>query len=70
MEMTVSQYMFDYLTGFGYALDNMESALSSGDAEQYLQGNAVLQRQLGKKANFDSLDDFETLMASDTPLKM
>ncbi len=70
MELAVSQYMFDHLMSFGYVLDNMESALSSGDAEQYLQGNAALQRQLGRKTDFDSLDDFEMLMASDTPLKL
>ena len=62
--------MYERLYGFGHALDVMDDAVRSNDAEQFVQGNALLQEQLGRKADFSTLDDFEELMASDTPLKM
>lgn len=70
MEQAVSCYMYERLYGFGHALDVMDDAVRSNDAEQFVQGNALLQEQLGRKADFSTLDDFEELMASDTPLKM
>ena len=70
MELVVSQYMYERLYGFGQALDTIEAAARSGDAQSYVQGNASLQKQLGHKAAFETLDDFDDLMASDAPLKL
>ena len=70
MELVVSQYMYERLYGFGQALDTIEAAASSGDVQSYVQGNASLQKQLGHKAAFETLDDFDDLMASDAPLKL
>lgn len=70
MELVISQYMYDHLYGFGQALDTIEAAARSGDAQSYVQGNASLQKQLGHKAVFETLDDFDDLMASDAPLKL
>lgn len=70
MELVVSQYMYERLYGFGQSLDTMEAAARSGDAQSYVKANADLQKQLGHKAAFETLDDFDDLMASDAPLKL
>lgn len=70
MELVVGQYMYEHLYGFGQSLDTMEAAAQSGDAQSYVQANANLQKQLGHKAAFEALDDFDDLMASDAPLKL
>ncbi len=70
MELVVNQYMFDYLSGFGKALDTMNEALAEGDSEKYLQGNAAIQNQLSRQAEFETQDEFDDLMASDKPLKL
>lgn len=70
MELVVSQYMYERLYGFGQSLDTMEAAARSGDAQSYVQANANLQIQLGHKAAFETLDDFDDLMVSDAPLKL
>lgn len=70
MELVVSQYMYDHLYGFGQALDTMETAARSGDVQNYIQANTTLQKQLGHKAAFETLDDFNDLMSSDAPLKL
>ena len=70
MELVVSQYMYERLYGFGQSLDTMEAAARSGDAQSYVQANANLQKQLGHKAAFETLDDFDDLMVSDAPLKL
>ena len=70
MELAVSQYMYDCMYGFGQSLDRMEAAAQSGDAQGYVQANANLQKQLDRKATFETLDDFDDWMASDVPLKL
>ncbi len=70
MELVVNQYMFNYLSGFGKALDTMNEALVEGDSEKYLQGNATIQNQLGRQAEFETQNEFDDLMASDKPLKL
>ena len=70
MELVVSQYMYERLYGFGQTLDAIETAARSGDAQSYVQANSNLQKQLGHKAAFETLDDFDDLMASDAPLKL
>ena len=70
MELVVNQYMYDYLSGLGKALDTMAEALAEGDSEKYLQGNATIQNQLGKQVVFETQNEFDDLMALDTPLKL
>lgn len=70
MELVVSQYMYERLYGFGQALDTIEAAARSGNVQSYVQGNANLQKQLGHKPVFETLSDFDDLMASDAPLKL
>lgn len=70
MELVVSQYMYERLYGFGQALDMIEAAARSGNVQSYVRGNASLQKQLGHKVAFETLDDFDDLMASDAPLKL
>ena len=47
-----------------------KEALAEGDSEKYLQGNAAIQSQLGKQAEFETQNEFDDLMALDTPLKL
>ena len=70
MELAVSQYMYERLYGFGQTLDTIEAAARYGDVQNYVQGNANLQKQLGHKPVFETLSDFDDLMASDAPLKL
>ena len=70
MELAINQYMYDYLSGFGKALDTMTEALAEGDSERYLQGNAAIQNQLGRQAEFQTQNEFDDLMAMDAPLKL
>jgi hypothetical protein len=70
MELVVSEYMYERLYGFGQALDTIEIAARSGDAQSYVQANANLQKQLGHEPVFETLSDFDELMASDAPLKL
>ena len=70
MELVVSEYMYERLYGFGQTLDTIEIAARSGDAQNYVQANANLQKQLGHEPVFETLSDFDELMASDAPLKL
>lgn len=70
MELVVGKYMYERLFGFGQTLDTIESSAKSGDAQSYVQSNANLQKQLGHKPAFETLSDFDDLMASDSPLKL
>ena len=70
MALVVDQYMYDYLSGLGQALDTMTEALAEGDSERYLQGNAAIQNQLGRQAEFQTQNEFDDLMAMDAPLKL
>lgn len=70
MELAINQYMYDYLSGFGKALDTMTEALAEGDSEKYLQSNAAIQNQLGRQAEFQTQNEFDDLMAMDAPLKL
>ena len=47
-----------------------KEALAEGDSEKYLQGNAAIQSQLGKQAEFETQNEFDDLMALDAPLKL
>lgn len=70
MEVVVNQYMCDYLSNLGQALDTMSEAFAEGDSEKYLRGNVAVQHQLGRQAEFETQTEFEDLMASKKPLKL
>lgn len=70
MERAVSGYLYEHLTAFDRALETMDAAIRENDADGFIQGNVMLQKQLGKTAAFGSVEEFDELMALDAPLKL
>lgn len=70
MELVVSEYMVEHLTVFGEGLDMMDSALESDDTDKFIQGNNMIQKELGRDSSFSSQDEFDGLMLSDGDFKL
>lgn len=68
LEEKVSQYLAEDIEAFICGFDFMNQGISSGDSALVIKGNVVIQRVLGREAQFTSQKEFDDLMESDIPL--
>ena len=67
LEMTnsVEQYLESYLVAFGKGFDLMDEGIAENDSGKYIQGNVIIQKQLGYDTQFETGEEFDGLMDSD-----
>ena len=70
MEAAVEQYMTQRLRTLAGNTNRMEYAFAENDADAFLSGSALIQKQLGRNETISSCDQFDTVMLSDEPLKL
>lgn len=61
----VDAYLVERLEAFYEGLDMMDQGLATGDSNLVIGGNVVIQRVLGREAQFTDQDEFDELMESD-----
>ena len=48
--------------------DQMHQGLNAGDSDLVIHGNVTIQRVLGREPQFTNQEEFDALMASETPI--
>jgi hypothetical protein len=62
LEKQVSMYLTDHLVAFHAAFDGIKNALQIGDVDGFIAGANSITRKLGGEPQFETFDEFETLM--------
>ena len=70
MEECISQYLIDGITIFHDAFDSLKSSLEIGDVDGFITGANTITAALGKEVQFNTLDEFESLMNGSIALKL
>lgn len=70
MEQTVSDYLYDRMTVFISAFENMDRAITENDIEQFILGNSMIQKELSGQAVFNSFTEFDEMMLCDDAIKL
>ena len=70
LEAEIDRYLAEDLEQFILGFNDMEEALISGDSDRFISGNVVIQRVLGKEAQFTNQNEFDALMDSDQDFKL
>lgn len=68
MEQIVSDYLYNKMTLFANAFDTMDRAITENDIDSFIMGNNSIQNELGKKALFSDMQEFDDLMLSDAEI--
>lgn len=68
MEEQVSRYLSDHKRAFESCFRALDSAILKDDVDGFIRGNCELQMILGRKPQFDSFDEFDRQMKSDSPM--
>ena len=68
LEEKVSNYLAEDIEAFMQGFDYMDQGIASGDSNLVIKGNVVIQKALGRKAQFENQEEFDDLMLSDIPL--
>ncbi len=68
LEEKISGYLTEDLEAFAEGFDFINQGLASGDSDQVIKGNVVIQRVLGREPQFTNQQEFDDLMESETPL--
>ena len=70
MDRAVEQYLTDHLEVISSGFQAMDESILAGDTAGVLAGNAAIQEVLGRKAQFQTQDEFDDLMLSDAAFKL
>ena len=70
MDRAVEQYLTDHLEVISSGFQAMDESILAGDTAGVLSGNAAIQEVLGRKAQFQTQDEFDDLMLSDAAFKL
>lgn len=68
LEEKVSNYLAEDIEAFIQGFDYMDQGIASGDSNLVIKGNVIIQKVLGRKAQFENQEEFDDLMLSDIPL--
>lgn len=68
LEEKVSDYLAEDIEAFMQGFDYMDQGIASGDSNLVIKGNVIIQKVLGRKAQFENQEEFDNLMLSDIPL--
>ena len=66
----LAEFITADLETFLQGVDLIDKGLAAKDSDLILQGNVIIQRKLGKEAQFSSQKEFDALMDSDIPLNL
>jgi hypothetical protein len=69
-EQLVSQYMIDHIVTFHKAFDDIKAALEIGDIDGFIAGTNTISRKLGKTPQFETFNEFDTLMKRGNTFKL
>ncbi|MBR3158024.1 MAG: hypothetical protein IKF14_02860 [Atopobiaceae bacterium] len=65
LQGNLDKYLTEHLTTFFEAFDIMDEGLKKGDSNLVIQGNVIIQRELGREVQFTNQEEFDELMFSD-----
>ena len=68
LEEKVSDYLAEDIEAFLTGFDQMHQGLNAGDSDLVIHGNVTIQRVLGREPQFTNQEEFDALMASETPI--
>ena len=68
LEEKVSDYLAEDIEAFLTGFDQMYQGLNAGDSDLVIHGNVTIQRVLGREPQFTNQEEFDALMASETPI--
>ena len=69
LEQVVSEYLAEDISAFLEGFEYMNEGIASGDSGLVIKGNVIIQRVLGREAQFTNQEEFDELMESDVPLQ-
>jgi phage tail tape-measure protein len=69
-EKLVSKYMIDHIMIFHKAFDDIKEALAIGDIDGFIAGTNTITRKLGKTPQFETFNEFDTLMQNGSTFKL
>lgn len=67
LEETVSNYLAEDIETFIEGFDYMKEGLASGNSDQVIKGNVIIQKVLGREPQFNTQEEFDELMETDIP---
>ncbi len=70
MEQIVSRYMIDHIETFHNSFDTIKQSLELGDIDGFITGTNAISKKLGKKVQFDTFNEFNSLMENHVALKL
>ena len=70
MEKYISEYLIDYITTFNDAFDKMNSAIGLNNIDDFISGANSITEKLNGNVKFTNYNEFESLMNSDSVLKI
>lgn len=69
VQETINRYMSHHMEMFTSAFEGIKDALEVGDIDGFIASSNAITRGLGKKANFETMDEFEVFMDSGDTFK-
>ena len=70
MENSINEYLSSYMITFHSAFDNMKNALQIGDVDGFIASTNQITEALGKNVLFETQEECDKLMSSDTIIKL
>jgi hypothetical protein len=70
MEKAISLYLSDYMLTFQTAFDGIKRTLEIGDVDGFILGANTITRKLGGEPQFNTMGEFESLMAEAPSLRL
>ena len=70
MEMNIQKYLGTHMVIFNNAFRELKSSLDIGDVDGFISNTNTITKTLGKEVQFNTFNEFDKLMQSDTALKL
>lgn len=70
LEEKVTTYLVEDLEAFMAGFEDIEQGLACNDSNQVIKGNLVIQKVLGREAQFTNQEEFDLLMNSDEAFQL
>jgi hypothetical protein len=70
MEKLVSAYLVSHIETFHAAFDGIKGALKIGDIDGFIANTNAITKKMGKTPQFETFNEFNTLMESNVSFKL
>lgn len=70
LERLTAEYLLSYTSQFQSAFDSIKTALAIGDVDGFIQGANSISETMGRSVQFNSMSEFDAIMASDIAFKL